>query len=331
MSYRIYEQLQDANASVLNRCQARVTAFFFLLAAVLIGMTAQPVAAAPFYAAQTTFGRDVSGSAPVFTSGSQNHPPGTFDPFSSLDYSIREGSAKAGPGVLGARAVVDLYFPEAFPFFSSWVGNVSSSARFIVDDLVLSGPAGTVSGTLQLHLSGGASANAVLLGATSSAGRASASVSIGGAISGPSFNSSFLGSMSVVDDTSGGPQTTTSGILASGPGLISIPLNNVPVGVPLMLDLHLSTHAHAIVFGTGFSGWDNVAATGYSSFFDTLTFNTNGPVFLLPDGYTADSLSAEIHDNVFVPEASSFTLLSLGGATLLCIARRRTCRGSLRL
>jgi hypothetical protein len=56
---------------------------------------------------------------------------------------------------------------------------------------------------------------------------------------------------------------------------------------------------------TNYSDADGGVATASSNYFDTLTFATDRPVFDLPSGYTANSVSGHIMDNRFVAAAAA--------------------------
>ena len=64
-------------------------------------------------------------------------------------------------------------------------------------------------------------------------------------------------------------------------------------------------------------------ADAAASFGNTLRFAAGGPVFDLPDGYTIDSPSGGIADNVFVPEPSTLSLTLLGAGILTGLRRAR--------
>jgi hypothetical protein len=67
-------------------------------------------------------------------------------------------------------------------------------------------------------------------------------------------------------------------------------------------------------------GWSTAATT--TDFGDPLSFAPSGPVFNLPPGWTANSISSNIVDNRFVglstvPEPSALILFGIGALPLL--------------
>ncbi|MBI3838904.1 MAG: PEP-CTERM sorting domain-containing protein [Planctomycetia bacterium] len=60
-------------------------------------------------------------------------------------------------------------------------------------------------------------------------------------------------------------------------------------------------------------------------FSHTFGFPTSGPVFNLPDGFTANSPEGQIANNNFVPEPSTLALAAIGLGLVACY-RRRTAR-----
>jgi hypothetical protein len=92
-----------------------------------------------------------------------------------------------------------------------------------------------------------------------------------------------------------------SGVLVGGGGLISVPFVDAPVGTPLTLYLALQASASGQVYGDA-NGLAKVTATGSSAFYETLSFDTSGPAFIMPQGYRADSPTARVENSIFIPE-----------------------------
>jgi hypothetical protein len=123
-------------------------------------------------------------------------------------------------------------------------------------------------------------------------------------VNGNVFGTGFSGSRDVAMDTTNGLEPVVeSGVLVGGGGLISIPFVNAPVGTPLTISLHAQAHAIANVSGDGNGGWSRVTAAGYTTFYDTLSFDTSGPAFVLPEGYRVDSPTARVENSMFIPES----------------------------
>ena len=98
-------------------------------------------------------------------------------------------------------------------------------------------------------------------------------------------------------------------------------LISVPQDTPIPFQLDLTVEA-----GGGGNG-----SSGTSLFSDTFGFIVGGPVFDLPDGFTADSPTSFISGNLFVPpgavpavpEPSSMLLVTSGLGLLAMLRRRR--------
>lgn len=272
-----------------------------------------------------------SGSAPVTVAQ---------DYFSGVDelgnFTTGNVFGNARPGHLGVSAHTNMYYPDAGPnpvLSLQFPGE--ASATFSIDDVIISGPRGiSVPASLNLHVDGFASANAIFMGGGGFA-YARARLDVDGNIAGNVF-SGFIDA-AIGPDSAGQPggvaPTTTGGIFAdfTGNDILTTAIFNLPVGTPISFSL--SAHATANSargVEEGLAGSPHRRfAEAESAFGNSISFPISGPVFNFPDGYTANSLDGLIVDNRWtggvtaVPEPSSLTLLVLGGFTLLGLAWRQ--------
>ena len=90
----------------------------------------------------------------------------------------------------------------------------------------------------------------------------------------------------------------------------------LPVGQVFRVEVEAFANARGSIRidGTPANESDAVTASGggTSSFQQTVSFPTSGPVFNLPPGYTVNSASALVVNNVAVPEPSVLCLLVAG-------------------
>jgi uncharacterized protein (TIGR03382 family) len=94
---------------------------------------------------------------------------------------------------------------------------------------------------------------------------------------------------------------------------------SAPVATPLTLELRMSIDSRS--FG-GFG----LTATGWTSALKAIGLPGLVPVFDLPDGYTANSPSLRLVDDVFVPEPDGPALWAVAMAALAIVRRRRSGR-----
>jgi hypothetical protein len=205
------------------------------------------------------------------------------------------------PGVFGA-----------IPFSVFAVSD--ASGRY--DDVVISGPAGFVTTSINMYLEGSLIVEVPSLTAGSGA---SAAVSVSTLVNGQSIGTGVL---SIYQNALNPPAIGQAlGMLTDWRafGAITSPSFVVPTNVPFTVYVGLQTS----IGGVGFGG-DAFKTTANSGFLGTLTFATDGPVFSLPDGYTVNSVDAGIIDNTFaVPEPSTLALANIGILAALAYAARR--------
>jgi hypothetical protein len=88
----------------------------------------------------------------------------------------------------------------------------------------------------------------------------------------------------------------------------------LPTGVPLIVELELSGAAIASDTSS-----DPMTASSSLDFPNGLSFPTSGPVFILPAGFTVNSVDGQIVDNQFVPILPAVPALGGPAAALLAL------------
>lgn len=202
--------------------------------------------------------------------------------------SANNAFAAAGPGGLRVDANSKVF--NTNPAGAGGYINTAAAASMSLDDVMISGPAGAISTSYTIHLSGTLEASTDLQ-ALQSGASASATVYLFG-------NGNLLNN---------GVATKNNGVSQTGIGL----LQNFTGDNNLATDPFIVTANQAfsimIQLSTGTTSAVASDTTGTSiaaaHFGNSLTFATDRPVFNLPDGYTANSISGNIVDNHFVASA----------------------------
>lgn len=231
-----------------------------------------------------------------------------------------EAFASAGPGYLGGLSQTTLDLPNGA--LTSEGGTSQESSDFTLDNIVITGPAGSTSADIvdySINVSVMGSLSAVADTGFHSQAGVSLSVSTNSSLGG---GGGALGSMTV---NSAGT-VTASGVFSSFPVGVTgqttavSPVHQARSGDTISIQLILATFAIA---GESF-GSPAGSAAATADFSHTVMFPTSGPVLNLPAGWTANSLDGTIVDNHFVasiPEPAALWLL--GVAIAAGLMRRR--------
>ncbi len=231
-----------------------------------------------------------------------------------------QGLASAFPGELAGRSRVYFSLPVGSGAGATLDQNYAS-ARLVIDDLVISGPPGTVS--FRVNVEGIGSVSIEQAGLTTAA---TASAHVRGKLSsslGPTTSWEF-GSMNVCQRGSGALgfgcaaafQGTGMFVGWTGTGIGSSPELTAPVGEALRLELELETDSYVLAYQGGEPG---ALAEADSDFSGALRFPTSIPVLTLPQGYSAYSATG----GIAVPEPTTIACNCIAVLAMLVCPRRR--------
>jgi len=206
-----------------------------------------------------------------------------------------ESAAVAGIAGLGSRAFGQISQDAPRGGFGNGANTVraSSFAAATYDDVVVSGPAGSVTTSLNMLLDGFVSLAVPVttsLEYLMARGRVEVSFYANGAYVGGGFQQRELQYQSGVIV----PSLTADGTLGlwHGSGAFTSPSFTVLANVPFSLEVRLLSR----IYAAGFTG-EVFNSSAMASFGDTLKFVSGGPVFNVPNGYTANSADAGIVGN----------------------------------
>jgi hypothetical protein len=245
---------------------------------------------------------------------------------------LRQAYAVAQPGglaiVANAQAISNVWYfhPQS---------QADASANFRVDDIIFRATSGTPASFINVSL------NVAVSGVLSAwLGGNSTFPQGGGAASGElyvtvSLNGYPSSGYQTFGCTSEGCRGSSGGMFASGTiGQFSTSTVQVPTNRPVTLTVSASV---------GTQVRDCIALCGtIGAYGQTISLPTSGPVFSLPDGYTVDSASLSLQDNLWlgsppqiqeelaylVPEPAMTGLAAASGIALARLRRRRARNGA---
>jgi hypothetical protein len=220
---------------------------------------------------------------------------GSFSSNTSGSGSSNASASSAG-GILGGGA----WATSTGTTSANNTNSATFGASAIIDDLIISGPGVEASVQVSADLDG--FMNLSGLNGTDAFGIVTARLQIGNSSTLTGFTLSSGATNSPVIDT-----TLTSGAII------------LPTNTNLVVTMFLEGSVVASDnFGPG-------SASAEVNFLNTMSFPTVGPVFILPEGFTANSISGNIVNNQFVvPEPATFWLFGSGLAGLVRIARKKS-------
>lgn len=258
---------------------------------------------------------DFSGTHPVQISDTA-HVEGSSPSGFPVERYAANVFAYGGSGL--ARLSLDSSFRRDFPRDERPNENFqilrsTGEVRVTINDLIISGPAtGSVSTRLNLHVGGTMDASSSFSALPDGIFGASG-FTVGLLVRGIGFVGdgyfelkSTNGNAPVVSHESG----WLTGF--DGDAILTSDSFSVQLDTPFTVEFSLSSQVQA-----GMRDTESGLAFAFLRFDNTLSFNTEGDVFNLPPGYTANSVSAGIVNNRFVavPEPTTGALLA-GAATV---------------
>lgn len=276
-------------------------------------LTEIPQANAATYTASTPNGGSQTSTDGSSITSSFHSPliPLAGGPLGSLDEFAAAGQS-------GLRASAQAHISGSHEGLVSGLMGAGATASGSWNDFVLTGPVGgSIPITLNLQLDGTFATNTILSNNWGYNGSSGIDVTVNGAVAGQNFAGGFNQTKQGYPPP-GSISASSSGVFGTAGSLpvnFTSPTFVVPVGTPFDISLQLAVGAstyYSVNASSGPGPW-TLDLFALSDFSNTLTFATGRPVFDVPEGYTVNSLSAGIVDNLFVvPEPSTATLLLLG-------------------
>jgi hypothetical protein len=223
-------------------------------------------------------------------------------------------SAFAMGGAIGGSSSISA------PLTASATNSADAGSSFAIHDVIFTNTIGqsSFSGSANFLLSGSYSVNSANLNGfiATSISTLQLTCSVGG---GATVNGAYIAEF----DSAGNFQLSSSGVLS---GLTGGPSSSVSVAfsIPFSGKANTPTDVGSVLSINTVAG---LATMGMTDFGHTLSFAPSGPVFNLPPGWTANSVSGNIVDNRFVgfsavPEPSALILFGMGAISVLALATR---------
>lgn len=308
-------ELSLENEAVINcsvhraGVQRRITRCI-LIAAAIIALRSHEGWSAPYFSA----------TASTQGAGTYDHHEGTTSVSAEYVFGIpvpgglmsMSASAQAGPGTCGAfaRAILSV----TSPYY--WGGgdlSANAKASSSHDDIIIRGngsaePDGTVPVVLNLHCSGAIGAQAMASAPVGGRGNSLgyARVQMSGSVANLGIEGT-IGTQQACDSLAGCTFSyQATGIFEGFTGDNAASSGVVYVHTNTPFQVSMGVQAAGVCSGA-ISGGDGehvvfIVASGLAAFGRTVSFPLTGPVFDLPDGFTANSESGLIVNNQYLPK-----------------------------
>jgi hypothetical protein len=274
----------------------------------------------------SVLGTSVCWAGPIFFARADVVLQGsTADQDTQQDSIPVAASAAAGPGsasVSAAGGTIGTSSSTSTPLNASTTNSADAAASFTIDDVIFTNTIGATSfsGSANFLLQGSYSVtNANLSGLIVTA---ISTLQLTATVDGGSVNGAYTAEF----DAGGNFQLSSSGVLSGLTGGASADVS-VEFSVPISGQANTPISVEAIM---SINTVASLGTNGTTDFGSTLSFAPSGPVFDLPAGWTANSVSGNIVDNRFVgvtaplPEPGTLTIFGSAALSMLgLVARRR--------